>query len=107
MAWALEDYDRPLRVGKRRLEFGRIMKENLQAEEEKRKKAEEQLETKGAELKGARIELTAAQAEVAQLKEDALMEVSWLQARAKDAESKMAGVPGEIAVAKIVALSEY
>ena len=107
MAWVLEDYGIPLRIGERQLKFSRLIKENLQAEEEKRKKAEEQLETKGAELKGAHIELTAAQAEVAQLKEDALMEVSWLQARAKDAESKMAGVPGEIAATKIVALSEY
>ena len=35
------------------------MKENLQAEEERRKKAEEQLETKAAELEGARLELMA------------------------------------------------
>ena len=34
-----------------------------------RKKAEEQLETKGAELEGACAELMVAQAEVAQLKE--------------------------------------
>ena len=54
-------------------------------EEEIRKKAKEQFETKGAELKGTRAELTAAQTEVAQLKEaflkyqeDASMQVSWL-----------------------------
>ena len=58
MAWALEDCDRPLRVGERRLEYGRLMKENLQVEEEKRKKDEEQLETKGAELEGALAKLT-------------------------------------------------
>ena len=51
------------------------------------KKAEEQLETQGAELEEARAELKAAQAELAQLKEaflkyreDALIEVSRLQA---------------------------
>ena len=79
-----------------------------------RKKAEEQLETKGVELEGARAELTTAQTEVAQLKvafskyqEDALMEVSRLQARAEVAERKVAGVIGEIAAAKTATLSEY
>ena len=50
-----------------------------------RKKAEEQLETKEVELEGARAKLTAAQTEVAQLKEafskyreDASLEVSRL-----------------------------
>ena len=83
-------------------------------EEEIRKKAEEQLETKGAELEGARAELTAAQTEVAQLKEafskyreDASIEVSWLQAQAEGAERRVAGVPGEIVAAKTVALFEY
>ena len=104
----------PLRVGERRLEFGHLMKENLQVEEEKRKKAEEQLETEGVELEGARAELMATQAEVAQLKEafskyqeDALIEVSRLQARAEDVERKVAKVPGEIAAAKTAILSEY
>ena len=48
-----------------------------------RKKAKEQLETKEAELEGARAKLTVAQIELAQLKEafskyreDALMEIS-------------------------------
>ena len=79
-----------------------------------RKKAEEQLETKGAELDGALAELTAAQTEVAQLKkaflkyrEDASMEISRLQARAKDAERNVAGVAREIDAAKTAALSEY
>ena len=61
------------------------MKENLEADEEIRKKAEEQLETQGAELEGARAEAKAAQAKLAQLKEafskhreDALMKVSQL-----------------------------
>ena len=55
-----------------------------------------------------------AQAELAQLKEaflkyweDAVMEVSRLQARVKDAERKVVEVPGEIAAAKTVALLEY
>ena len=51
MAWALEECDRPLRVG------------------ERRKKPEELLETKEAELEGALAELTTAQTELAQLKE--------------------------------------
>ena len=66
------------------------------------------------ELEGARAELTTAQTEVAQLKkaflkyrEDALMEVSWLQARAEDAERKVAEIAGEIAAARTVALFEY
>ena len=79
-----------------------------------RKKVEEQLETKGAELEGAHAELTTSQTELAQLKEafskyreDALMEVSRLQAQAEVAERKVVGVPGKIAVAKIAALSKY
>ena len=79
-----------------------------------RKKVEEQLETKGAKLEGAHAVLTATQTEVAQLKEafskywkDALMEVSRLQARAEDAERKVAGVTKEIAATKTTALSEY
>ena len=79
-----------------------------------RKKVEEQLETKGAELEGAHAELTTSKTELAQLKvafskyqEDALIEVFRLQARAEDAERKLVGVAGEIATTKIVALSEY
>ena len=79
-----------------------------------RKKVEEQLETKGAELEGALAELTIALTELGQLKEtflkyweDASMEVSQLQARAEDVERKVAGVPGEITAAKTSALSEY
>ena len=34
MAWALEDYDRILKLRERQKDFDRIMKENLQAEEE-------------------------------------------------------------------------
>ena len=60
MAWVLEEYDRPLRVKKRRIKYGRLLKERLQEEEEMRKKVEEQLETKGAELEGAYAELTTA-----------------------------------------------
>ena len=114
MAWALEDCDQPLRIGDKREHYGRVMKENLQAEEEKRKKAEKQLETQGAELEGARVELKAAQAELARLKEtfskhreDALMQVFRLQARVDEEERKLAGVLEEIVVAKIAALAEY
>ena len=34
MAWALEDYDQILKLGERRKDFDRVIKENLQAEEE-------------------------------------------------------------------------
>ena len=54
------------------------------------------------------------QAELAKLKEasskyreDALMEISQLQARAEDPERKLAGVPEEIAAAMTAALAEY
>ena len=67
-----------------------------------RKKAEEQLETKGAELEGSCAKLTTAQAELGQLKkafsksqEDALMEVSRLRARAEDAERKIVRSQGK------------
>ena len=90
------------------------MKENLKGEEELRKKAKEQLETQGAELERARAELRAAQAELAQLKEtsskcreDALMEISRLQARVDDIERKLARVPEEIVAARTAALAEY
>ena len=72
------------------------------------------METQGAELEGAHAELKAGQAELAQLKvtsskhrENALMEVSQLQARVEDAERKLAGVPEEITIAKIAVLAEY
>ena len=51
MAWEPEDWDRPLRIGERRIEYGRLIKEQLEEEERMRKKDEEQLETKGAVLK--------------------------------------------------------
>ena len=41
MAWVLEDCDRPLRTGERQIEYGRLLKERLQEEEEMRKKGEE------------------------------------------------------------------
>ena len=73
----------------------------------------ERAETQGAELEGARAELRSVQAELAELKEasskyreDVLMEISQLQARADDAKRKLAGVPEEIAVAKTTALAE-
>ena len=78
------------------------------------KKAEEQLETQGAELEGARAELTTNQIETARLKEaflkyreDALMEVSRLQAWAEDADRKVPKTVGDVAAAKTMALSEY
>ena len=74
----------------------------------------ERTETQGAELERARAELRSVQAELVELKEasskyreDALMEISQLYARAKDAERKLAGVPEEIAAAKTVALAKY
>ena len=89
------------------------MKKKLQAEEQLRKKAEEQVETQGAELEGACAELRAVQAELPKLKEasskyreDALMKVSQLQARAEDVERKLVGVPDEIAASETAALVE-
>ena len=114
MAWALQDCDRTLRLEEKRKNFDRALKENLKVEEELRKKAEEQLETQGAELEGACAKLKAAQAELAQLKEtsskcreDALMEISRLQALVDDAKRKLAGVPEEIAAARTAALAKY
>ena len=45
--------------------------------------------------------------EFSKYREDALMEVSRMQALAEDAERKVAGVPEEITMAKTMALSEY
>ena len=69
MAWALQDCDPTLKLKEKQKNFSCIMKENLKVEEELRKKAKEQLETRGAELERARAELRATQAELAQLKE--------------------------------------
>ena len=86
------------------------MKENFQAEEERRKEAKRKLETQGAELEGARAELNAAQVELAKLKEtsskcreDALIEISQFQAQVDNADRKLVGVPEEIATT----LAEY
>ena len=72
------------------------------------------METQGAEQERARAELRAIQAKLAELKEasskyqeDALMEISQLQAWVEDAERKLAGVPEEIAAAKTTTLAEY
>ena len=85
MAWALQDYDRILKLEETQKDFSRVMKEKLQAKEQHRERAKEQLE-------GARAELKTIQAELAELKEtsskyreDALMEISQLQAQADDA----------------------
>ena len=90
------------------------MKEKLQVEEQLSKDAEERAKTQGAKLEGARAELWSVQDELVELKEasfkyreDALMEISQLQARAEDAERKLAGVPEEIVAAKTAALAEY
>ena len=114
MACTLQDCDLILKLRETRKDFSRIMKEKLQVEEQLREKAEEQLETQGAELEGARTKLKTVQAELAELKEtsskyqeDALMEISRLQARADDAKRSLARVPEEIAAAKTVALAEY
>ena len=114
MTWAHEDCDRPLRIRERKIKHAHLLKERLQEEEGMRKKAKEQLETQGAELEGARTELAAAQIEVTSLKvafsnywEDALMEVSRLQARAEEVERKVAEDTKEMVAAKTVVLSEY
>ena len=63
------------------------MKEKLREEEQLRKEAVERVEIQGAKLEGARAELRSVQAKLAGLKEvsskyreDALMEISQLQA---------------------------
>ena len=68
MAWALQDCDRTLKLGKQRKEFSHGMKEKLRAKKELRKKAVELAETQGAKLEGTRAELRTAQAELAELK---------------------------------------
>ena len=67
------------------------MKEKLHEKKELRQKAEDAAETRGTELEGARAELKIAQAEFAELKmssskyrEDAVMEIFRLHARADD-----------------------
>ena len=114
MAWALQDCDQILKLGETRKDFCYVMKEKLQAEWQLREKAKEQLETQGAKLEEARAKLKTDQAQLAELKEtslkyqeDALMEISQLQARANDIEKKLAGVPEEIFAAKTAALVEY
>ena len=57
MAWALQDYDRVLKLGESRKESSRALKEKLQTEEQLRKDAEERVETQGAKLEGAHAEL--------------------------------------------------
>ena len=114
MTWVHEDCDRPLRVRERQIEHARLLKERLQEEEKMGKKAEKQLETQGAELEGAHVELAAAQTEVTGLKaafskyrEDALIEVSRLQAQAENAERKVVKAAEEMVAVETVALSEY
>ena len=60
MTWAYEDCDRPLKVSKERAESAKHLKERVLEEEGRRKEVEAQLETKEAELKGARADLAAA-----------------------------------------------
>ena len=65
MTWAYEDCDRSLKVLEKRTEYAHHLKEKFLEEERKRKKVEDQLETHGVELEGARTKLAAAQADVA------------------------------------------
>ena len=60
MTWAHEDCDRPLKVADRRTEHAHHLKEKLLEEEKKRKKAEDQMETHGAELNRVCAELAVA-----------------------------------------------
>ena len=69
MAWAHQDCDRTLRLREQRKDFSRRMKEKLRDEEELRRKVEDTVETRGAELEEARAELKATQPELAELKE--------------------------------------
>ena len=69
MPWAFQDCDRILELRELHKDFGRAMKEKLQAKEQLREKVEEQLETQGVEQEGARAELKTVQAELAELKE--------------------------------------
>ena len=57
MAWALQDYDRTLKLGESLKDFSHAMKEKLRVEEQLRKEAEERVETQGAELEGTRAQL--------------------------------------------------
>ena len=43
ISWAFQDYGRTLKLGEKRKDFGRALKENLKVEEKLRKKVEEQL----------------------------------------------------------------
>ena len=90
------------------------MKEKLLGVEEKRQKAEELAETQAAKLEVARAELKATQDELDRLREssskyrdDSVMEILRLTARAEGEERKLAEVPQEIAAAKTAALVEY
>ena len=114
MAWALQDCDQTLKLRDSQNDFNRAMKEKLRAEEQLGKDAEQRTETQGAELEGARDELKSVQAELAELREasskyweDALVEISKLQARAEDTKKMLAGVPEEVVAAKTAALAEY
>ena len=104
MAWAYEDCDWPLKVMERQADYGLHLKERFLEEEGKRKKVEGQLETQGVELDAVRAELATARAEVAHLTaegskywEDALMEVSRLQVRAKTTERKATKATEDVA----------
>ena len=114
MAWVHQDCDQTLQLVDQWKDFSCRMKEKLQEEKDLRQKAEDTAETRGVELEGDRAKLKTAQAKLAELKEssskyweDAVMEISWLYARADDAERRLAEVPKEIVVAKTAALAEY
>ena len=114
MTLAYEDCDRPLKVFEKWAEYAQHLRERVLEEEGKRKKVVGQLESQGVELEGVHTELAAARAEVARLMaessmcgEDALMEVSHLQAQAEAVERKAAEVAEDVVAAKTIALFEY
>ena len=60
-----------------------------------------------AELKAAQDELDGLKASLSRYREDAVMEISQLTARAEGAERKLAEVPKGIDAAKSAALAKY
>ena len=65
------------------------------------------MEVARAELKAAQDELDGLKESSSKYREDTVMEISQLTARAEGAERKLAAVPKEIAAAKTEALVEY
>ena len=61
----------------------------------------------GAELKAAQAELVELKESSSKYREDAVIEISRLHARADDAERRLAKVPREIVAAKTTTLAKY